>query len=758
VPSVPKPAPPHGTATLLDEEAGTQMLSFFSTTVVLLLGTAVSLAYLFDALSSLPLRPATLICALALATLIGIRKGHARIAGQILIWGSWAIILASAPFGSGNRSVGVVGIPLLIFMQGWLKGPHHAIGMTIATVAALLGISLAEHYNWITQAGPIPPLLRWLMLCAIFCIMGFFTVLSHRLHLKRYSEQVRLATTLALVTEHSPIMLAAVDAEGRYRYVNNNYAHFHGKSTDELIGNPVVDTVGADTLRQIRQTLLKNDDGRGAYRSRHQDPVSGIERWLETSVQQARTNDGAEDGFYAILRDITDEVRSAEQVNFLAYHDSLTGLPNRALMLDRLRQAILRGEREDSLVVVCYLDLDGFKRLNDTWGHSTGDSVLIQLADRLQDCVRGTDTVARLGGDEFVVLLGGIENREEIPATVARLLKAVECPIPISESRSIALSASIGVSVCPLNGEEPDVLLRNADQAMLIAKQSGRSRCSLFDTELEGRARALYQTTANVERGLAEGEFVLFYQPRVNMRLGTVVGVEALIRWAHPEEGLILPVSFLPYVEGSEVAVRLGRWVLAEALSQMQRWSAIGLHLPISVNISGHHLKAPGFGEHLAKLLEAHPGIPAERLEIEILETAAMEDVEKVARIIRDSASLGVSFALDDFGTGHSSLTYVRRLPARTLKIDKSFVRNILEDPEDLAIAKGVVALARSFGREVVAEGMETIEHGVALLSIGCEHAQGYGIAHPMPAEAVPAWIAQWKCPACWGDAPRPAT
>lgn len=758
MPSVPKPAPPHGTVTLLDEEAGTQMLSFFSTTVVLLLGTAVSLAYLFDALSSLPLRPATLICALALATLIGIRKGHARIAGQILIWGSWAIILASAPFGSGNRSVGVVGIPLLIFMQGWLKGPRHAIGMTIATVAALLGISLAEHYNWITQAGPIPPLLRWLMLCAIFCIMGFFTVLSHRLHLKRYSEQVRLATTLALVTEHSPIMLAAVDAEGRYRYVNNNYAHFHGKSTDELIGNPVVDTVGADTLRQIRQTLLKNDDGRGAYRSRHQDPVSGIERWLETSVQQARTNDGAEDGFYAILRDITDEVRSAEQVNFLAYHDSLTGLPNRALMLDRLRQAILRGEREDSLVVVCYLDLDGFKRLNDTWGHSTGDSVLIQLADRLQDCVRGTDTVARLGGDEFVVLLGGIENREEIPATVARLLKAVECPIPISESRSIALSASIGVSVCPLNGEEPDVLLRNADQAMLIAKQSGRSRCSLFDTELEGRARALYQTTANVERGLAEGEFVLFYQPRVNMRLGTVVGVEALIRWAHPEEGLILPVSFLPYVEGSEMAVRLGRWVLAEALSQMQRWSAIGLHLPISVNISGHHLKAPGFGEHLAKLLEAHPGIPAERLEIEILETAAMEDVEKVARIIRDSASLGVSFALDDFGTGHSSLTYVRRLPARTLKIDKSFVRNILEDPEDLAIAKGVVALARSFGREVVAEGMETIEHGVALLSIGCEHAQGYGIAHPMPAEAVPAWIAQWKCPACWGDAPRPAT
>jgi diguanylate cyclase (GGDEF)-like protein/PAS domain S-box-containing protein len=752
VPSVPKPAPPHGTATLLDEEAGTQMLSFFSTTVVLLLGTAVSLAYLFDALSSLPLRPATLICALALATLIGIRKGHARIAGQILIWGSWAIILASAPFGSGNRSVGVVGIPLLIFMQGWLKGPHHAIGMTIATVAALLGISLAEHYNWITQAGPIPPLLRWLMLCAIFCIMGFFTVLSYRLHLKRYSEQARLATTLALVTEHSPIMLAAVDAEGHYRYVNNNYAHFHGKSTEELIGNPVVDTVGADTLRQIRQTLLKND-GRGAYRSRHPDPVSGIERWLETSVQQARTGDGEEDGFYAILRDITDEVRSAEQVNYLAYHDSLTGLPNRALMIDRLRQAIIRGEREDSLVVVCYLDLDGFKFLNDTWGHSTGDSVLIQLAARLQECVRGTDTVARLGGDEFVVLLGGIDKREEIPATITRLLKAAGTPIPISDAREITLSASIGVSVCPLDGEEPDVLLRNADQAMLMAKQSGRNRYSLFDTELDHRTRTRHQISTNVEKGLGKGEFVLFYQPRVDMSQGTVVGVEALIRWAHPEEGLILPVGFLPYVEGSDVAIQLGQWVLAEALSQMRRWAALGLHLPVSVNISGHHLQAPGFSTHLARLIEAHPDVPPEHLELEIPETTAMDDVEKVARIIRESAALGVVFALDDFGTGRSSLTYFRRLPAQTLKIDKSFVRDILDDPEDLAIVKGVVALARSFGREVVAEGLETLEHGVPLLAIGCQRAQGYGIAHPMPADALPAWVAQWQSPSLWQEA-----
>ena len=746
---MPLPDIPHSAVTLLDEEASTRMLKFFSTATLLLLGIAVSLACLLSDADTRLLAPAALICILALGAHIGIRLGHTRMAGRVLIWGTWAIILISAPFGSGNRSIGMVAIPLLIFMKGWLGGPSRAIGMTAATLVALLGISLSEHYNWIPQAGPVPPLARWLMLCAIFCSMGFFTVLSHRLYLRRYSEQARLAATLALVTEHSPIMLASVDSDGRYRYVNNNYAHFHGKATENLVGSPVTDTVGADT---VRQTLLKND-GRGAYRSRRQDPVSGIERWLETSVQQAVGSDGSDDGYYAILRDVTDEVRSAEQINFLAYHDSLTGLPNRALMIDRLHQAILRGQREDSLVVVCYLDLDRFKFLNDTWGHSTGDSMLVQLAARLQDCVRGTDTVARLGGDEFVVLMGGIEKREEIPATLSRLLKAVGCPTPISETRDIAISASIGVSVCPLDGEEPEVLLRNADQAMLMAKQSGRNRYCLFDTELDHRARTLHQIAAKVEKGLDTGEFVLFYQPKVNMRLGSVVGLEALIRWAHPDEGLLLPAGFLPYVEGSDIATRLGQWVLTEALSQMSRWAAIGVHLPISVNISGHHLQAPGFSEHLTHLLQAHPALPAERLEIEIPESTAMDDLEKIARIIRDNTALGVRFALDDFGTGNASLTCFRRLPAQTLKIDRSFVHDILKDPEDLAIVKGVVAVARSFGRDVIAEGLESIEHGVALLGIGCDCAQGDGIASPMPAEAVPAWLAHWQCPALWQEA-----
>jgi diguanylate cyclase (GGDEF)-like protein/PAS domain S-box-containing protein len=585
-------------------------------------------------------------------------------------------------------------------------------------------------------------------------VTTLLTALSYRLYATRFAEQQHLAATLELVTERSPIMLASVDEKDRYRYVNRNYAAFHGKMPTDLIGTPVSLHLGPGGA-QAPILAIEKGNGSARYRQLRQNVQTGTECWLEIDAQRATREDGIYDGYYAILRDITDEVRSAEQIQFMAYHDSLTSLPNRTLLADRLRQAIVRGEREDSLIAVCYLDLDGFKLLNDTWGHSTGDMVLIQLAARLQECVRGTDTVARLGGDEFVVLIGGIQNRQEIPVAVGRLITAISRPISIHAGSEVGFSASIGVAVSPHDGEDPDVLLRHADQAMLMAKQSGRNRFALFDTELEQRMRTLHQIAASVEKGLADGEFRLFYQPKVNMRLGTVIGAEALIRWQHPEEGLLLPASFLPYIEGNPMASRLGQWVLGEALSQIRQWATQGLQLSVSVNISSHHLQDADFTEQLANLLDAHPDVPAERLEIEILETSAMEDVEKTARIIRASSVLGVSFALDDFGTGNASLTDFRRLPAQTLKIDKSFVRNILEDPEDLAIVKSIVALANSFERQVIAEGLESIAHGAPLLGLGCDCAQGYGIAHPMPADAIPPWIANWTAPAEWLQASR---
>lgn len=739
---------------LFDSGTSRKLLRFMSITLLCIGGVSA----MTTLLGSLPTTIRWLvhggIIALPLLSLALLEQQRIRAAGHVLLWGCWILALLSAPSTSGNRSIGVTIIPVLIVLMGWLVAPRQAIIMAGTSIIALLGISLSEHYAWIALEGPIPPLSRWTILTGMILVTTLLTALSYRLYATRFAEQQHLAATLELVTERSPIMLASVDEKDRYRYVNRNYAAFHGKMPTDLIGTPVSLHLGPGGA-QAPILAIEKGNGSARYRQLRQNVQTGTECWLEIDAQRATREDGIYDGYYAILRDITDEVRSAEQIQFMAYHDSLTSLPNRTLLADRLRQAIVRGEREDSLIAVCYLDLDGFKLLNDTWGHSTGDMVLIQLAARLQECVRGTDTVARLGGDEFVVLIGGIQNRQEIPVAVGRLITAISRPISIHAGTEVGVSASIGVAVSPHDGEDPDVLLRHADQAMLMAKQSGRNRFALFDTELEQRMRTLHQIAASVEKGLADGEFRLFYQPKVNMRLGTVIGVEALIRWQHPEEGLLLPASFLPYIEGNPMASRLGQWVLGEALSQIRQWATQGLQLSVSVNISSHHLQDADFTEQLANLLDAHPDVPAERLEIEILETSAMEDVEKTARIIRASSVLGVSFALDDFGTGNASLTDFRRLPAQTLKIDKSFVRNILEDPEDLAIVKSIVALANSFERQVIAEGLESIAHGAPLLGLGCDCAQGYGIAHPMPADAIPPWIANWTAPAEWLQASR---
>jgi len=282
------------------------------------------------------------------------------------------------------------------------------------------------------------------------------------------------------------------------------------------------------------------------------------------------------------------------------------------------------------------------------------------------------------------------------------------------------------------------------------AKQEGRNRYQLFDPERDRAVRAHRQAQDGIAAGLSAGEFVLHYQPKVNMRRGDIVGVEALIRWQHTQRGLLPPLDFLPVIENTDVIVQVGEWVIDTALRQWQAWNAQGLDLTVSVNIAARHLSRLDFVPRLAELLRAHPAVPPRRLELEVLETAALEDIGHIARIIEECRVLGVTFALDDFGTGYSSLTYIKRLPADTLKIDQSFVRDMLRDPEDRAIVEGVIGLARVFQRHVVAEGVETIEHGALLLTLGCDVAQGYGIARPMPAAAVAGWVRDWRPDAAW--------
>jgi predicted signal transduction protein with EAL and GGDEF domain len=362
----------------------------------------------------------------------------------------------------------------------------------------------------------------------------------------------------------------------------------------------------------------------------------------------------------------------------------------------------------------------------------------------MKEALREGDSLARIGGDEFIAIVVDLENIKDSEPVLERLLKAASDPVTVEDS-VIQVSASIGVTLYPQDGVEANQLIRHADQAMYVAKEAGKNRYQLFDTAQDNAIKIHRQSIADIWLALERHEFVLHYQPKVNMYTGEVIGVEALIRWQHPDRGLVPPLEFLPVIEGHVISLELGEWVIVTALAQISQWRIMGEHLPISVNISAYQLQQNNFATRLEALLAVHPEVNPHCLELEILETSALSDIDQVLDTMNACHELEVRFALDDFGTGYSSLTYLRRLPAYLIKIDQSFVRNMLEDPDDLAIVEGVVGLAKAFQREVIAEGVETIAHGVALRQLGCELAQGYGIARPMPADDIPEWVSSWK-------------
>ncbi|EIC19389.1 EAL domain-containing protein [Thiorhodovibrio frisius] len=471
------------------------------------------------------------------------------------------------------------------------------------------------------------------------------------------------------------------------------------------------------------------------------------------AASEVRDDDDAVTHYVFLFDDISHIKEQQRRLEYLAHHDAVTQLPNRVLFADRLEQAMARTRRNGGLLLVAYLDLDEFKQVNDSRGDKIGDCLLVEVARRLASLVRDDDTVARIGGDEFALVLNEQDDINACRECMSRLREALARPYLSSDAKAVHISASIGGTLFrgePVTGDE---LVRQADQAMYRAKELGRNRVELFE---HGRVRAhsdRENSLTRIERALDQQEFVLYYQPKVDMHVGRVVGVEALIRWQHPQRGLVPPGDFLPVIEGSEFTVPLGDWVLESALKQLETWHAAGLHLGVSVNISPTHLQAPGFAEHLGEHLARHARIPPQCLELEILESTALDDVGYVSAVITDCHDYGVRFALDDFGTGFSSLAYLKGVPADVLKIDQSFVRDMLTDRSDLAIVEAVISLGRSFGKQVIAEGVETPEHGLALLHAGCQLAQGYGIARPMPAAAVADWVARFQPDARWLEA-----
>ena len=565
-------------------------------------------------------------------------------------------------------------------------------------------------------------------------VMGFFRDVTER---KRAEEKLRL---IARVFETTLEGIVVTDAERRIIEVNGAFTQITGYSRKEVLGrNPRILKSGrhaSEFYTEIWNAVNGTGHWSGEIWNRRKDGTVYAE-W--TTISAITDDKGAVTHYVGISSDITLLKDHEKQLEHIAHYDSLTGIPNRVLLRDRMRQALAQTRREANSLAVCYLDIDGFKPINDTLGHEAGDRVLIEIAKRIGLSLRGGDTVARLGGDEFVVLVAGIESIADCRSGLDRLLDAIAQPIFI-ENRQFTVTASIGAALYPSDAEDPDLLLRHADQAMYLAKQSGKNRYHIFDPRHDERVRVSHKQRTRIEEGFLAREFELFYQPKVAMRTRRVMGFEALIRWRHPERGILAPAEFLPLIENTELEIRVGEWVIDTALAQLETWRREELELGVSVNIAAAHLQSGGFVGKLRQQTARYPGLKPGQLQIEILETAALADIAAVNGIIEDCAALGVSFSLDDFGTGYSSLSYLRKLPADTLKIDQSFVRDMLVDQGDHTIVQGVIALARAFDRTTVAEGVETAGHFRALEKMGCDLGQGYGIARPMPAEETVRW------------------
>lgn len=584
--------------------------------------------------------------------------------------------------------------------------------------------------------------------------VGGIVILAEDVTERRQAEdRLRLAATV-FTGAREGILITGPDAT--ILEVNEAFTRITGYTREELIGkNPSILQSGLQS-----QEFFKN-----MWEALERDGLWSGEIWNRTKsgdiypemlqIHAIRDATGQVKQYVGLATDITEIKKQENQLELVTHYDVLTGLPNRALLADRMRQAIAQARRRSQLLAVAYFDLDGFKVINDTYGQASGDALLRAVAQKMKLSLHEGDTLARLGGDEFVAVILDLPDRDACVSTLRRMLAAASEEVEIGAA-PLRVTASVGVAFFPQEEEvDADMLLRQAGQALYEAKLSGKNRVSIFDPSQDLITRSRLENIEHLRRALAANEFVLHYQPKVNMRTGKVIGAEALLRWQHPERGLLPPGMFLPVIEDHPLAVNVGRWVIESVLRQMEIWQESGFEIPVSINVSAYELQQPDFVTNLCAHLKAHPRIKPWNLELEVLETSALQNVALSSQVLVGCREAGVSISVDDFGTGYSSLAYLRRLPADELKIDQSFVRDMLDDPESLTILKGVLGLAEAFRRHVIAEGVETVDHGLMLLQLGCDLAQGYGIARPMPANELQKWAAEWRADPRWLEMPK---
>ncbi|MBI5920237.1 MAG: EAL domain-containing protein [Betaproteobacteria bacterium] len=529
------------------------------------------------------------------------------------------------------------------------------------------------------------------------------------------------------------------NAAGELSFLNMTWVEITGIDADQAIGQPMAQYfVKEDRSRVVlcMETLNRHEASKCRFEARYprQDGSLG---WFDVAQRARYDAAGRFAGTSGTLDDITEQKHAEERIHFLAYHDALTRLPNRMLAQDRFEQAMALADRAHTKVALIFLDLDNFKTINDSLGHLTGDELLKEVTRRLTECVRDTDTISRLGGDEFLVILPALHDADAIAPVIVNLLARMVEGFEIGE-QELNTSASIGIALYPDDGTDFDALLKKSDMAMYRAKDAGRNTYRFFDDQMNVEAVEHLRMRNGLRKALERDEFVLHYQPQINIANGTLTGAEALIRWNHPEMGIVAPARFIPIAEDSGLIVPIGEWVLYEACRQAAAWGKAGIQgLVIAVNLSAVQFRRGDIEQSVIRALEASSLDPT-LLELELTESILITDSENVLATVQRLKRLGVKLSIDDFGTGYSSLSYLKRFQVDKLKIDQSFVRDLVTDAEDAAIVRAIIQMADSFGLKTIAEGVET-EHILRLLrEFGCDEAQGYYFARPMPAGELP--------------------
>lgn len=569
-------------------------------------------------------------------------------------------------------------------------------------------------------------------------IIGYWTDITD---FKRKERALRLTERhLATVLETSSDAIISVDEDQHIRHFNRGAAVIFGYTAEEVAGQPL-DVLLPEHVREAYRQYIRSfaaEPGsmrmmadRAEITGRRKD---GSEFPARASISKINTADGIL--FNVILRDVTERKHFEFQLTYLATHDDLTGLPNRNLLQDRLEQSLVHARRSGRMVAVLFFDIDRFKTINDSLGHDAGDQLLCRVAKRLLGCVRESDTVARLGGDEFVIVLADLTRRSDVTLVARKIHDALIQPMVISE-QELFVTGSIGISLYPNDGKDLQALLMNADSAMYRAKDQGRNNFQFYTQKMNARALDRLMLESGLRHALVRNEFLLHYQPLVNLHSGNIIGLEALLRWERPGQGLIQPADFIPLAEETGLVVSIGEWVLRTACKQVALWNkTFDADLRIAVNLSAQQFEQRNVVETISRVLR-DTGLKPDCLELELTERIVMQNASDSIATLQQLSAMGTKLAIDDFGTGYSCLNYLKRLPIDTIKIDQSFVRDITTDPDVAAIARSIITLSHSMKLDVIAEGVETESQLGFLRNNRCDHMQGYYFSKPLPADKL---------------------